>query len=427
MAPLQIPTAGSKSPVTSIASGNNSQNILNANCETDLDGSGVALKVRKPYTISKQREKWTEKEHQKFIEALKLYGRAWRQIEEYIGTKTAVQIRSHAQKFFSKVTKESASSAEAPTEAIDIPPPRPKRKPLHPYPRKFVEAPNKTIQGPSLKENGLSTISKSLEGGALSPTSVLSPEVAHMSTSHAKAQGSGSVSATSSGSHSSGVLEKSNPIKNNSTPIKEKDLLRTLNFSGPSSHDSTSVQTRKEFKDIVLTKDEDVYSEAETKFFGGVSPLKAIKLFGQTVVVTKPSDLSLGMENVVMPTATRGLLMCCVSHMDSLVGSQPYDSSPELSLRLDGQLVTGCILMGERSREKGGSKGFSVNGSNNDAISKAYNAETNQDSVDSKIRSSEGPILSPSEGRKGFVPYKRCVSEREAVLQMNKADCRVCL
>ena len=39
------------------------------------------LKVRKPYRITKQREKWTEKEHQKFLEALKLYGRGWRQIE----------------------------------------------------------------------------------------------------------------------------------------------------------------------------------------------------------------------------------------------------------------------------------------------------------------------------------------------------------
>ena len=37
--------------------------------------------VRKPYTITKHREKWTEEEHQKFLEALKLYGRGWRQIE----------------------------------------------------------------------------------------------------------------------------------------------------------------------------------------------------------------------------------------------------------------------------------------------------------------------------------------------------------
>lgn len=73
------------------------------------------------------------------MEALKLYGRAWRQIAEHVGTKTAVQIRSHAQKFFSKLEREGSSGVSKGTVTeIDIPPPRPKRKPTHPYPRKGV-------------------------------------------------------------------------------------------------------------------------------------------------------------------------------------------------------------------------------------------------------------------------------------------------
>ncbi|KAL5726739.1 CCA tRNA nucleotidyltransferase [Ranunculus cassubicifolius] len=77
-------------------------------------------------------------EHNRFLEAIKLYGRAWQRIEEHIGTKTAVQIRSHAQKFFSKLEKEALLKGMPLGQAceIDIPPPRPKRKPNNPYPRK---------------------------------------------------------------------------------------------------------------------------------------------------------------------------------------------------------------------------------------------------------------------------------------------------
>ncbi|CAL0318005.1 unnamed protein product [Lupinus luteus] len=116
--------------------------------EAYSSGEEIVVKARKPYTITKQRERWTEEEHNRFLQALKLYGRAWQRIEEHIGTKTAVQIRSHAQKFFTKLEKEALVKGSSIGQAldIDIPPPRPKRKPSNPYPRKTnVGAP--TYQG----------------------------------------------------------------------------------------------------------------------------------------------------------------------------------------------------------------------------------------------------------------------------------------
>ncbi|CDY26169.1 BnaA06g12480D [Brassica napus] len=147
-----------------------SSNVENGSCnsnegtnhETSSCRIANAAKVRKPYTVSKQREKWSEAEHERFLDAIELYGRAWRQIQEHIGTKTAVQIRSHAQKFFSKVAREADSGRDGSVKTVVIPPPRPKRKPTHPYPRK---SPVPYAQSPS----------SNLEKGTKSPTSVLSP------------------------------------------------------------------------------------------------------------------------------------------------------------------------------------------------------------------------------------------------------------
>lgn len=119
---------------------NITEDLRNPQNSSDIDMLAEARvpKARKPYMITKQREKWTEDEHKLFLEAMHLHGRAWRRIQEHIGTKTAVQIRSHAQKFFSKVIRESSgdssNSSGAAAPAIQIPPPRPKRKSVHPYP-----------------------------------------------------------------------------------------------------------------------------------------------------------------------------------------------------------------------------------------------------------------------------------------------------
>lgn len=124
-------------------------------------------KVRKPYTITKQRKKWTEEEHQKFLEALKLYGRAWRRIEEHVGSKTAVQIRSHAQKFFSKVARDPNCETDGSLNSIEIPPPRPKKKPMRPYPRKMVDLLQKE------PERSFSPDLSVVDASSLSPTSIL--------------------------------------------------------------------------------------------------------------------------------------------------------------------------------------------------------------------------------------------------------------
>ncbi|XP_065858467.1 protein REVEILLE 8-like isoform X3 [Euphorbia lathyris] len=96
---------------------------------TSIDpSSGDSKKVRKPYTITKSRESWTDEEHDKFLEALQLFDRDWKKIEDFVGSKTVIQIRSHAQKYFLKVQKNGT--------VAHVPPPRPKRKAAHPYPQK---------------------------------------------------------------------------------------------------------------------------------------------------------------------------------------------------------------------------------------------------------------------------------------------------
>eukprot|EP00924_Labyrinthula_sp_SR-Ha-C_P004665 snap_masked-scaffold_1-processed-gene-7.17-mRNA-1 protein AED:0.34 eAED:0.77 QI:0/-1/0/1/-1/1/1/0/235 len=55
------------------------------------------------YKINKGR--WSRREQMLFEEGLKKYGKEWRVISELIKTRTVIQIRTHAQKYFQKLAK----------------------------------------------------------------------------------------------------------------------------------------------------------------------------------------------------------------------------------------------------------------------------------------------------------------------------------
>nr|CAD1830645.1 unnamed protein product [Ananas comosus var. bracteatus] len=216
-----------------------------------------AIKVRKPYTITKQREKWTEEEHEKFLEALKLFGRAWRQIQEHIGTKTAVQIRSHAQKFFSKLERESGSE-----KAIEIPPPRPKKKPLRPYPRK------NGVSKLQLSSVGSSSVSEQENGSPVSVLSRLGSDTSGSSISNRPSP----VSSDGGDPTGTSLIEQDNGCQSSTTSTEEQN-----STSPPASKDEAHMEIDEDSKDQVLSKDASPMIEAQAT---------TLKLFGRTVVIT---------------------------------------------------------------------------------------------------------------------------------------------
>lgn len=71
-----------------------------------------------------------------------------------------------------QVARGLSSSSEGAIKPIEIPPPRPKRKPMHPYPRKSVDS--KEVKLSYQQERSPSPISSVADENTGSPTSVLS-------------------------------------------------------------------------------------------------------------------------------------------------------------------------------------------------------------------------------------------------------------
>jgi SHAQKYF class myb-like DNA-binding protein len=72
------------------------------------DGSGAVITPRGSSSSVADKEKigrWTEQEHQVFLEGLEKHGKQWKLIANMIGTRTVVQVRTHAQKYFQRMER----------------------------------------------------------------------------------------------------------------------------------------------------------------------------------------------------------------------------------------------------------------------------------------------------------------------------------
>ena len=49
---------------------------------------------------------WTDEEHERFLEAIRLFGKNWREITRHVATRSRQSVYSHAQKFRKRVVKE---------------------------------------------------------------------------------------------------------------------------------------------------------------------------------------------------------------------------------------------------------------------------------------------------------------------------------
>ncbi|KAL3344256.1 hypothetical protein AABB24_023606 [Solanum stoloniferum] len=420
--------------------------------EQVIPGEEYAPKIRKPYTISKQRERWSEEEHKKFLEALKLHGRAWRRIEEHVGTKTAVQIRSHAQKFFSKVVRESSNGDASSVKSIEIPPPRPKRKPMHPYPRKMA-TPLKsgTLASEKLKRSGSPDLYLS-EPENQSPTSVLS------------AFGSdafGTVDSTKPSEQSSPV---SSAVAENSGDLvlsEPSDFMVEESRSSPArAYASSNPANQACVKLELFPEDNDFVKEGSDE----ASSTQCLKLFGKTVLVTDahmPSStsgqISLTDENgePASRTLPRSSFPAKYLHWDSECprstfsivpptpsyyfptpngspGPNQSDSTPLLPWGSSAAVrctqvhnpipMKGRPLFNDRDLEgKETQKEGSSTGSNAESVDAELSgdknleieAQSSRNLVEESVRGSLFERRANSTKRvKGFVPYKRCLAER---------------
>ena len=93
-------------------SADNNNNVMHNKAQSvssdDEDDGGDDEATAQNNASTLETGRWSSEEHSRFLDGLEIYGRRkWQKIAELVGTRTTIQVRSHAQKYFKKLRKES--------------------------------------------------------------------------------------------------------------------------------------------------------------------------------------------------------------------------------------------------------------------------------------------------------------------------------
>eukprot|EP01041_Mallomonas_annulata_P012809 gene12809-27011_t len=118
--------------------------------------------------------RWTTEEHELFLEGLRLHGKGWKKIAQYIKSRSVIQVRTHAQKYFLKMAKAKQSgilgevSMDGRTSSITVPKKRPASEgPKRPTMNKTLSKSEGIVIAPGAPSNPLFSFNTSGSATAL--------------------------------------------------------------------------------------------------------------------------------------------------------------------------------------------------------------------------------------------------------------------
>lgn len=359
--------------------------------------------------------------------------------------------------FFAKVARDSGNDGDESLNAIDIPPPRPKKKPLHPYPRKMADSSiaNKAVSGqpersPSPNASGRESCS---------PDSVLPAiglGIAEYSVAEQQNSRFSPVSCTTD-AHTANIISTENDDESMSSNSNNVDAIHvTLKPVAA----SISLITNSEFMECNIVHME---NSCNGEKLAVEPPSASIKLFGKTVFVPDANNLA-------PPAPYNTEKEKEISNEDVLHGFQANQAnSPFVLAMVPGNMIPPASWLSQNMLENNreSTAAFpaatiswwswyqdllyrSISSCGQTTVEAASHCQGLKDEEPQREGSSTGSSIGSAsevdDGNtscetveskcttkiKGFVPYKRCLAERDgkssgAVLEERESQrVRVC-